>query len=78
MHTQFHWQNYSDKGYMKALRHLQDLQQEGLITSLGLCNFDTIRTDEICTQLGPGSIVTNQVPVGPPLWQCTNMIGIAY
>lgn len=59
---QFHWQNYSDKGYMKALRHLQDLQQEGLITTLGLCNFDTIRTDEICTQLGPGSIVTNQVP----------------
>ncbi|THH15439.1 hypothetical protein EW146_g5040 [Bondarzewia mesenterica] len=60
---QFHWQNYSDNGYMKALRHLQDLQSEGLITTLGLCNFDAIRTDEICTQLGPGSIVTNQVPV---------------
>ncbi|TFY54946.1 hypothetical protein EVG20_g9499 [Dentipellis fragilis] len=58
---QFHWQDYSDKGYMTALRQLQDLQREGLITTLGLCNFDTARTDEICTQLGPGAIVSNQV-----------------
>lgn len=58
---QFHWQNYSDKGYMAALRYLQDLQHEGLITTIGLCNFDTIRTDEICTQLGPGAIVSNQI-----------------
>lgn len=58
---QFHWQDYNDKGYLTALRHLQDLQQEGRITTLGLCNFDAIRTDEICCQLGPGSIVSNQV-----------------
>ncbi|KAA1467011.1 Aldo/keto reductase [Dentipellis sp. KUC8613] len=58
---QFHWQDYSDKGYMTALRQLQDLQREGLITTLGLCNFDTAHTDEICTQLGPGAIVSNQV-----------------
>ncbi|KZT00477.1 Aldo/keto reductase [Laetiporus sulphureus 93-53] len=58
---QFHWQDYSDKGYITALRHLQDLQHEGKIATLGLCNFDAIRTDEICTELVPGSIVSNQV-----------------
>ncbi|GBE81301.1 Aldo/keto reductase [Sparassis crispa] len=58
---QFHWQDYSDKGYLTALRYLQDLQAEGKIATIGLCNFDTIRTDEICTELGPGSIVSNQI-----------------
>lgn len=58
---QFHWQDYSDKNYLTALRHLQDLQREGRIVTLGLCNFDAIRTDEICTELGPGAIVSNQV-----------------
>jgi len=58
---QFHWQDYSDKGYLTALQVLQDLQHEGLISAVGLCNFDAIRTDEICTQLGPGFIVSNQV-----------------
>lgn len=48
---------------MTALRHLQDLQAEGKIINIGLCNFDTIRTDEICTSLGPGSIVSNQIQV---------------
>jgi diketogulonate reductase-like aldo/keto reductase len=60
---QFYWQDYSNKGYMTALRYLQDLQAEGLITTLGIVNFDAIRTDEICTQLGPGAIVSNQVQV---------------
>ncbi|EIW74974.1 Aldo keto reductase [Coniophora puteana RWD-64-598 SS2] len=59
---QFHWQDYSDKNYLNALQILQDLQNEGLIKTVGLCNFDAIRTDEICTQLGPGFIVSNQVP----------------
>lgn len=58
---QFHWQNYEDKAYLQALTHLRDLQAEGVITAIGLCNFDTIRTDEICTYLGPGAIVSNQV-----------------
>ncbi|KAF8147887.1 NADP-dependent oxidoreductase domain-containing protein [Crassisporium funariophilum] len=58
---QFHWQDYSDKGYLTALNHLCDLKEEGIISAIGLCNFDTIRTDEICTQLGPGAIVSNQV-----------------
>lgn len=61
---QFHWNDYSDSSYLVALHHLKELQAEGHIRLLGLCNFDAIRTDEICTRLGPGSIVTNQVQVG--------------
>ncbi|KAG8215545.1 hypothetical protein J3R82DRAFT_9207 [Butyriboletus roseoflavus] len=60
---QFHWQDYTDKGYLTALQILQDLQHEALISAVGLCNFDAIHTDEICTQLGPGFIVSNQVQV---------------
>ena len=48
---------------MDALQHLADLEDEGLISAIGLCNFDTIHTDEICTVLGPGVIVSNQVQV---------------
>lgn len=58
---QFHWQNYDDKSYLDALDHLRDLQSEGMVTTIGLCNFDSIRTDEICTHLGKGVIVSNQV-----------------
>ncbi|KAJ2918781.1 hypothetical protein MD484_g1594, partial [Candolleomyces efflorescens] len=58
---QFHWQDYSDKGYLTALNHLNNLRMEGHLRAIGLCNFDTIHTDEICTQLGPGVIVSNQV-----------------
>jgi len=58
---QFHWQDYSDAGYLEALGHLYNLKQEGVIKAIGLCNFDTIRTDEICTNLGRGAIVSNQV-----------------
>ena len=36
---------------------------DGYIKHIGLCNFDTKRTDEICTVLGPGAIVSNQVQV---------------
>ena len=59
----FHWQDYDDHGYLTALRHLQDLQREGKISLLGLCNFDSERMDEICKELGPGVIVSNQVQV---------------
>ncbi|RDX50104.1 aldo/keto reductase [Lentinus brumalis] len=58
---QFHWQDYDHPGYLTAMHHLRDLQREGKISLLGLCNFDTIHMDEICTELGPGSIVSNQV-----------------
>jgi hypothetical protein len=60
---QFYCQDYSDKGYMTSLCYLQDMQRDGHIKALGIVNFDAVRTDEICTQLGPGSIVTNQVQV---------------
>ena len=60
---QFHWQNYNDDGYLTALHHLRDLQCEGKISAIGLCNFDSARTDEICQDLGPGIIVSNQVQV---------------
>jgi diketogulonate reductase-like aldo/keto reductase len=62
-YPQFHWQDYSDKGYLTALNHLQELQAEGKIAHIGLCNFDAIHTDEICASLGPGSIVSNQIQV---------------
>ncbi|KAF9021616.1 Aldo/keto reductase [Hymenopellis radicata] len=58
---QFHWQMYENKGYLTALQELEQLRHEGLIAAIGLCNFDSIRTDEICTQLGPGVVVSNQV-----------------
>ncbi|TEB36548.1 hypothetical protein FA13DRAFT_1726915, partial [Coprinellus micaceus] len=61
--SQFHWQEYSDKGYLTVLSHLNELRKEGHIRAIGLCNFDTIHTDGICTQLGPGVIVSNQVQV---------------
>lgn len=60
---QFHWQDYTDKEYLSALQHMLDMRDEGLIAAIGLCNFDSIRTDEICTILGPGAIVSNQVQV---------------
>ena len=62
---QFHWQHYSSKKYLFCLNILRELQQNALIASIGLCNFDSIRTDEICTELGPGVITTNQVQVSP-------------
>jgi len=58
---QIHWQDYSDKSYLDAILHLRDLRDEGIITAIGLVNFDAIRTDEICTEMGPGVIVSNQV-----------------
>lgn len=60
---QFFWQDYSDREYIPVLRLLLEQRDEGRIRNLGLCNVDSIRTDEICTELGPGAIVSNQVPV---------------
>ena len=40
---QFHWWDYANEGYLDALDHLVDLQQEGKIRHLGLTNFDTER-----------------------------------
>ncbi|KAJ7641040.1 Aldo keto reductase [Roridomyces roridus] len=58
---QFHWQDYADKGYIQALEYLSQLKARGLIAAIGLCNFDAVRTEEICAHF-PGMIVSNQVP----------------
>jgi aryl-alcohol dehydrogenase-like predicted oxidoreductase len=41
---QFHWWDYKNDGYLDALKHLSDLQQEGKIRHLALTNFDTERS----------------------------------
>ncbi|KAI0820528.1 Aldo/keto reductase [Trametes gibbosa] len=58
---QFFWQDYQDRSYLIALQYLLQLRSQGKIRQIGLCNFDTRRTDEVCTVLGPGCIVSNQV-----------------
>jgi len=69
-HPQVYWQDYSDHGYMSSLQHLADLKEEGHISAIGLCNFDTVHTDEICTRLGSGVVVSNQVQVSTlGLWK---------
>ena len=60
---QFFWQDYQDRRYITALQHLARLRKAGVIRNLGLCNFDTKRTEEICIELGQGYIVSNQVAV---------------
>ncbi|KAI1787099.1 Aldo/keto reductase [Ganoderma leucocontextum] len=59
---QFFWQDYQDRSYITALQHLARLKAAGKIRDLGLCNFDTKRTEEVCVELGRGYIVSNQVP----------------
>ena len=56
---QFHWWDYSDGGYLDALKHLADLQSEGKIRHLGLTNFDTERL-RVITDHGI-RVVSNQV-----------------
>ncbi|KIM27582.1 hypothetical protein M408DRAFT_330015 [Serendipita vermifera MAFF 305830] len=70
---QLHWQDYSDKRYLQALHILASLRSSDpyypsakadnavRIGGVGLVNFDTARVDEICTSVGRGVIVTNQV-----------------
>jgi len=40
---QFHWWDYNDTNYLKALGHLFELRDEGKIKHVGLTNFDTER-----------------------------------
>ncbi|KAF9511499.1 hypothetical protein BS47DRAFT_1373008 [Hydnum rufescens UP504] len=60
---QIHWQAYDDPSYLAVFRHLVDIKRQGQlpIGALGLVNFDTRRVDEICTTVGTGEIVSNQV-----------------
>jgi aryl-alcohol dehydrogenase-like predicted oxidoreductase len=56
---QFHWWDYQDKNYLKAVEYLDELKQEGLISILSLTNFDTEHLKEFL-RMGI-NIVTNQV-----------------
>ncbi len=56
---QFHWWDYQDKNYLKAIEFLDELRHEGRISALGLTNFDTVHVKEI---LNMGiDIISNQV-----------------
>eukprot|EP00262_Sarcandra_glabra_P002782 TRINITY_DN13170_c2_g1_i1.p1 TRINITY_DN13170_c2_g1~~TRINITY_DN13170_c2_g1_i1.p1 ORF type:complete len:399 (+),score=50.08 TRINITY_DN13170_c2_g1_i1:43-1197(+) len=56
---QFHWWDYSNSGYLDALKHLADLTEEGKIKTLALTNFDTERLQIILENGIP--VVSNQV-----------------
>ena len=56
---QFHWWDYKNDGYLDALKHLSDLQQEGKIRHLALTNFDTERLSVIADH--GIRVVSNQV-----------------
>ena len=56
---QFHWWDYKNDGYLDALKHLSDLQQEGKIRHLALTNFDTERLSAIADH--GVCVVSNQV-----------------
>ncbi|GLT51320.1 hypothetical protein SLA2020_247390 [Shorea laevis] len=56
---QFHWWDYSNSGYLDALKHLTDLKEEGKIKTLALTNFDTERLQIILENGIP--VVSNQV-----------------
>ena len=57
--VQFHWWDYSDNNYLKAMEYLNELREEGIIKNLGLNNFDTAHLEEL-VDLGI-KIVSNQV-----------------
>ncbi|XAR56159.1 Glycerol dehydrogenase (NADP(+)) [Bertholletia excelsa] len=56
---QFHWWDYSNPGYLDALKHLTDLKEEGKIKTIALTNFDTERLEIILENGIP--VVSNQV-----------------
>jgi aryl-alcohol dehydrogenase-like predicted oxidoreductase len=56
---QFHWWDYTNDGYLDALKHLADLQQEGKIRHLALTNFDTERLGAIADH--GVRVISNQV-----------------
>ncbi|CAI9088688.1 OLC1v1023092C1 [Oldenlandia corymbosa var. corymbosa] len=56
---QFHWWDYSNSGYLDALKHLTDLKEEGKIKTVALTNFDTARLQKIIENGIP--VVSNQV-----------------
>ncbi|MBA0774414.1 hypothetical protein Gotri_009627 [Gossypium trilobum] len=55
---QFHWWDYSNPGYLDALKNLTDLKEEGKIKTVALTNFDTERLQIILENGIP--VVSNQ------------------
>ncbi|OHW90825.1 aldo keto reductase [Colletotrichum incanum] len=66
---QFHWHDYSCKDYLNILVELVRLTaiHPDLVSTIGLCNFDSEHTVEVCEYLiaktGSIGIVSNQVQV---------------
>ena len=56
---QFHWWDYGDERYLKAMEHLGALRDEGKIRHLGLTNFDTQHLEKIVDE--GHQVVSNQV-----------------
>ncbi|XP_004956199.1 flagellar radial spoke protein 5 isoform X1 [Setaria italica] len=56
---QFHWWDYTNPGYLDALKHITDLKEEGKIKTVALTNFDTERLQIILENGIP--VVSNQV-----------------
>lgn len=56
---QFHAWNYADPRWLDALFFLSELKKEGLISQLGLTNFDTAHLRIVCASGIP--VVSNQV-----------------
>ncbi|VUC33745.1 unnamed protein product [Clonostachys rosea] len=64
---QFHWYDYSSKEYLNILEEMILVSKEypELLSSVGLCNFDSEHVEEVCQHLldktGSVGIVSNQV-----------------
>lgn len=56
---QFHWWDYQDDNYLKAMDYLNELREEGIIAHLGITNFDSDHLEQFLERGIP--IVSNQV-----------------
>ena len=56
---QFHWWDYGDRRFIDALKHMQDMKEEGILTALSLTNFNTEYASYVMDH--SVSIATNQV-----------------
>ncbi|KAI0517087.1 putative aryl-alcohol dehydrogenase [Xylaria bambusicola] len=76
---QFHWYDYGEKEYLDILVKLISLTKTHprLVSSIGLCNFDSAHTQEACDYLldktGVVGLVSNQIQFSVvdsrPLWK---------
>ena len=57
--VQFHWWDYNKGNFVEAGQHLKELQQEGLIETIGLTNFDCEHTNQLLEAGVP--VKSNQV-----------------